>query len=111
LDVDISPITLDTVNIEAADPNLLAAFWAAITGGIPVPIGDSVYLPPAGPEGFGMFFQPLTMARPARSAIHLARRRIGANTRQRDVWLEPRLIGRGLRHADPTFRDEGTRKA
>jgi hypothetical protein len=70
-DMDASQITLGSINIEAADPSALSKFWAEVTGGIPSPNGDSVYLPPAGPGGFAMFFQPLTAPRPTRLSIHL----------------------------------------
>ncbi|MFC9835068.1 VOC family protein [Rhodococcus sp. NPDC127530] len=63
-------ISLGAINLEAADPAALAAFWAGVTGAAPLPGGDSVYLPPAGPNGFAMFFQPLTGPRPERQAIH-----------------------------------------
>jgi hypothetical protein len=66
-----SPITLGSVNLEAADPTALSAFWAQVTGGVPVANEGSVYLPPAGPTGFGLFFRPMTEPRPERSTIHL----------------------------------------
>lgn len=59
-------VTLGSINVEAADPHALASFWADVTGGTPAPAGDHVYLPPPGPGGFAMFFQPLTApGRPA----------------------------------------------
>lgn len=64
-------ITLGAINLEAQDPAKLAEFWAAVTGSSPSPGGDSVYLPPAGPGGFGMFFQPMTGPRSERQTIHL----------------------------------------
>src|SRR5450759_490894 len=64
-------ITLGAVNVQAQDPPLLAAFWAAVTGATPSPGGDSVYLPPANPDGFGMFFQPAPGLRPDHQGIHL----------------------------------------
>ncbi|GGB31602.1 glyoxalase [Flexivirga endophytica] len=69
--MDIPQVTLGAINIEAADPRALGAFWAAVTGGTPAPSGDFVYLPPAAPGGFAMFFQPLTGPRPDRLTIHL----------------------------------------
>ena len=66
-----APVTLGSVNMEAGDPHALAAFWAEVTGGTPAAAGDQVYLPPAGPGGFAMFFQPLTGPRPVRNAIHI----------------------------------------
>ena len=64
-------ISLGAVNVEADDPVTLAAFWASLTGATPSTAGDSVYLPPAGPGGFGMFFQPATRPRPDRQVSHL----------------------------------------
>jgi hypothetical protein len=64
-------ITLGAVNLEANDPVALAGFWAAATGATPAPAGDSVYLPPATPTGFAMFFQPRTAPRPEHQASHL----------------------------------------
>jgi hypothetical protein len=64
-------ITLGAVNLEAAHPHELAAFYAAVTGGTPGTGRESVYLPAAGPGGFAMFFQPLTGPRPDRLTMHL----------------------------------------
>jgi hypothetical protein len=64
-------ITLGAVNLEAANPESLASFWAAVTGGNPVSADGSVYLPPAEPGALAMFFQPLTGSRPDRQTIHL----------------------------------------
>ncbi|MFC9771746.1 VOC family protein [Pseudarthrobacter sp. NPDC127529] len=57
--------------MEAQDPAALAEFWASVTGAFPSPGGDSVYLPPAGPGGFAMFFQPRTGPRPEHQPFHL----------------------------------------
>ena len=65
------PISLGAINIEAEDPAALAAFWEAVTGATAQVGGDSFYLPPVGPEGFGMFFQPATTVRPERQLMHL----------------------------------------
>ncbi|MFE4836055.1 VOC family protein [Arthrobacter sp. NPDC056691] len=65
------PITLGAINLEARNPAALAEFWASVTGAVPSPGGDSVYLPPAGPGGFAMFFQPVTGPRPEHQAFHL----------------------------------------
>lgn len=65
------PVTLGAVNMEAGDPHALAAFWAQVTGGTPAASGDHVYLPPAGTDGFAMFFQPRTGPRPSRATTHL----------------------------------------
>ncbi len=64
-------ITLGAVNIEAREPAVLAAFWAAVTGAVPSPGGDSVYLRAVGADGFGMFFQPASGPRPERQTSHL----------------------------------------
>lgn len=64
-------ITLGALNMEARNPAALAEFWAAVTGAAPEPGGDSVYLAPQGPGGFGMFFQPETAPRPEHQASHL----------------------------------------
>lgn len=65
------PITLGAINLEAQNPTMLAAFWGSVTGATPSAGGDSVYLPPAGPGGFAMFFQPMSSARPERQTFHL----------------------------------------
>lgn len=67
----IPPVTLGAINMEADDPQALAAFWAEVTGGTPAASGDHVYMPAAGDGGFAMFFQPLTGPRPDRAASHL----------------------------------------
>lgn len=64
-------ITLGAINLEVADPAALAEFWAAVTGATPLANGETVYLPPAAPGGFAMFFQPLGEVVPGRQAIHL----------------------------------------
>ena len=69
--MDAPQITLGSVNVEAANPEALARYWAAVTGATPSPAGDLVYLPAAGPGGFAMFFQPRTGPRPSRVPIHL----------------------------------------
>lgn len=67
----IPQITLGAVNSEAADPEALARFWAAVTGTSQESSGGSVYLPPTQPGGLAMFFQPLNGARPDRQMMHL----------------------------------------
>jgi len=64
-------ITLGAINLEAQNPATLADFWASVTGALPSPGGDSVYLPSAGPGGFAMFFQPMTGPRPEHQTFHL----------------------------------------
>ncbi|MDY7528939.1 MULTISPECIES: VOC family protein [unclassified Cryobacterium] len=64
-------ITLGAINVEAHDPTALADFWASVTGATPSPGGDSVYLPPAGANGFGMFFRPCDSPHPNRRGAHL----------------------------------------
>jgi hypothetical protein len=64
-------ITLGAVNFEADDPAALAEFWSAVTGATPSPGGHSVLLPPAGPDGFALFFQPRNGPRPEHQPAHL----------------------------------------
>ncbi|MFC7463202.1 VOC family protein [Brachybacterium sp. GCM10030252] len=64
-------ITLGAYNLEASDPHRLANFWSQITGGESHPGGESVYIAPAGENGFGLFLQPMNGARPERQAAHL----------------------------------------
>ncbi|WP_425861188.1 VOC family protein [Arthrobacter sp. TWP1-1] len=66
-----SAITLGAINMEAADPLGLADFWAAVTGSAQSVNGDSVYLAPSGPAGFGMFFQRGSVPRGEHQAAHL----------------------------------------
>lgn len=62
-------VTLGAVNVRAADVELLAGFWSELLGGSRSP--GSAYLPPAGPGGFGMFFQQLGGPRAAEQVTHL----------------------------------------
>ena len=64
-------ISLGAINMQAQNPTSLAAFWASVTGAVPAPGGDSVYLPPVGSGGFGLFFQPQTGPRPEHQTSHL----------------------------------------
>lgn len=66
-----TPVTLGAVNVEAADPASLAAFWAAVLGGTATSAGPTVFLPAAHPGGFAMFFQPLDGPRPDGTVTHL----------------------------------------
>lgn len=84
-------ITLGAINLEAQNPARLAGFWASVTGSSPSPGGESVYLPPAGPGGFGMFFQPMTGPRAERQTMHLDLT-VPWGTRQAEV---DRLLGLG----------------
>ncbi|TFD54015.1 VOC family protein [Cryobacterium frigoriphilum] len=84
-------ITLGAINLEAQDPSMLAGFWADITGAMPSPGGNSVYLPPVGPGGFAMFFHPVTAPRPEHQASHLD---LTVPWGSRQVEVE-RLIGLG----------------
>ncbi len=70
---DMTPpvITLGAVNMEALQPQALAAFWGSVTGATPGTGDDSVYLPPAGPDGFAMFFRAMDGPRPEHQTIHL----------------------------------------
>jgi hypothetical protein len=84
-------ITLGAFNLEAQDPAALAGFWAAVTGATASPGGESVYLPPAMPGGFAMFFQPRTAPRPEHQASHLDLT-VPWGSRQNEV---ERLVGLG----------------
>lgn len=64
-------ITLGAINMKAKDTSALAEFWALVTGAVPSPIGNSVYLPAVEPAGFAMFFQPLDGPRPEHQMSHL----------------------------------------
>ncbi|MET0928408.1 MAG: VOC family protein [Aeromicrobium sp.] len=87
-------ITLGAVNLEAHDPTALSQFWAAVTGATTPPAGETVYLPPAGPDGFAMFFQPVGGAGPARQRMHLDLT-VPWGSRQTEV---DRIIGLGAAH-------------
>jgi len=64
-------VTLGAVNVEAKDPQALADFWSGVTGNQIAGGPDSFYLPPAGPDGFAMFFQPSTHPRTDSQVAHL----------------------------------------
>jgi len=64
-------VTLGSINVEAADPRALGEFWSRVVGSTPNSVGDQIYLPPAEPGGFAMFFQPLTGPRPERQIMHM----------------------------------------
>ena len=65
------PAAVTAVNIEAADPQSLATFWAAATGGTTHPSGEQVYLRPAEPGGVGIYLHPMTGPRPSRNLTHV----------------------------------------
>ena len=87
-------LSLGAVNMQAQDPTALAAFWALATGTTPSPIGASVYLPAAGPDGFALFVQPLTGPRPDHQMTHLDLT-VPWGTRQAEV---ERLLDLGAVH-------------
>lgn len=87
-------ITLRAINLEVEDPLGLATFWAAVTGATQSVNGDSVYLPPNGPGGFGMFFQRGTVLRPKHQVSHLDLT-VPWGSRRAEV---ERLIGLGATH-------------
>jgi len=64
-------ISLEAVNVEAADPSALGTFWAGVTGGSLTMYGSSAFLEPAGSGGFAMFFRALTGPRPEGNPMHL----------------------------------------
>ncbi|MCX6464212.1 MAG: VOC family protein [Pseudonocardiales bacterium] len=80
--------------MQAQDPTALAAFWALALGTTPSPIGTSVYLPAAGPDGFALFVQPLTGPRPDHQMTHLDLT-VPWGTRQAEVG---RLLDLGATH-------------
>ena len=63
------PVTLGAVNVQAVNPRALADFWSKLLGSTLSP--DGSYLPPAGPDGFAMFFRPLNGPRPAEQITHM----------------------------------------
>ncbi|MFT2816216.1 VOC family protein [Leifsonia sp. A12D58] len=87
-------ITLGAVNMDAQNPATLAEFWASVTGAVPSPGGDAVYLPPAFPGGFGMFFQPQSGSRPDHQGSHLD---LTVPWGSREAEVE-RLLGLGATH-------------
>jgi hypothetical protein len=87
-------ISLGAINFEAADPTGIATFWAAVTGATQSVNGDSVYLPPNGPGGFGMFFQPGTVPRSKHQVSHVDLT-VPRGSRRAEV---DRLIGLGATH-------------
>jgi Glyoxalase-like domain len=62
---------ITAVNLEADDPQALAEFWAAATGGTTLRAGDQVYVRPAQAGGVGMFIGPLAGPRPSRNLTHI----------------------------------------
>lgn len=65
-------ITLGAVNVEAAFPRALAAFWAELIGGaVHGDAEDHAFVAPRDPGGFAMFFQQRTDPRPERQGQHL----------------------------------------
>ena len=88
------PITLGAINLEAQNPAMLAAFWGSVTGATPSSAGDRVYLPPAGPGGFAMFFQPRTSALTERQTLH-PDLTVPWGSRQQEVR---RILGLGATH-------------
>lgn len=87
-------ITLGAINIEAQDPTALAGFWAAVIGSTPSGSGNNVYLPPASPDGFAMFFHPANRPRPEHQMTHLDLT-VPWGSRQAEV---KRVIGLGATH-------------
>ncbi|MEU3986405.1 VOC family protein [Streptomyces sp. NPDC026672] len=87
-------ISLAAINIRAADTAALADFWAGVTGATPSVNGDSAYLPPAGPHGFGIFFAPLEGPRPETQVVHVDLN-VPSGTRAAEV---ERIIGLGAVH-------------
>ncbi|MFF7450402.1 MULTISPECIES: VOC family protein [unclassified Streptomyces] len=88
--------------IDAADPELLAAFWSGVLGYVEVEreSDGSIAIGPPG-TGFGgplptLVLSPTTDPRPAKLRLHLD---VSATDRDQDAELE-RLLALGARRAD-----------
>lgn len=87
-------ISLGAYNLEAQDPDALAQWWASVTGGTASSYGGVAFLPPAGPDGFGMFFKPQEGPRPERQTSHLD---LTVPWGSREAEVE-RIVGLGAVH-------------
>lgn len=84
-------ITLGAWNVEAENPEMLGQSWAGVLGTEVDAYGGMAYLPPSGPGGVAMMFQPLRGSRPERQIGHLDLRvpwgtRAGEVQRIDDQW-------------------------
>lgn len=65
-------ITLGAVNVDAADPPMLARFWSEVLGGVvQSSSADFAHVSNDEPGGFAMFFNAWSGARPERQSQHL----------------------------------------
>lgn len=64
-------LTLGAINVQADDPAALGHFWAAALGATVEVYDGFVYLTPADPSGFAMFFQGRSAPAPGPGAPHL----------------------------------------
>ena len=70
--LSLPSVTLGAVNVEADDPAALAQFWAAALGGtVETSLPDMAFVSAREPDGFAMFFQLRTDARPSGQTQHL----------------------------------------
>lgn len=89
-----SKISLGAINMTANNPKAQAAFWSAVTGSEISGSGESYYLAPNGPEGFGMFFQSTAEPRLQTQDAHLDLT-VSWGSREQEV---ARLIKMGATH-------------
>jgi len=69
---DMTALTVASVNVDALDPERLAAFWAAATGGsITGRHEDFVFVSPPEKGGVMLFFQRVDHKEPGRNTLHL----------------------------------------
>jgi hypothetical protein len=85
-------LTVASVNVDALDPERLAAFWAAATGGaVTGRHEDFVFVSPPQEGGVMLFFQRVAHKEPGRNTLHLD---LGVPDGQRAAEVE-RLVGLG----------------
>ncbi|MEV4640792.1 VOC family protein [Actinoplanes sp. NPDC049548] len=67
-----SRLTVESVNFDCADPERLAAFWAAATGGsVTGRYENYVFVSPPSRGGVTLYFQRVPGERSGRNSIHL----------------------------------------
>lgn len=85
-------LSVESVNVDALDPESLAAFWAAATGGsITGRHEDFVFVSPPAEGGVMLFFQRVAEKAPGRNTLHLDFA-VAAGERAAEV---ERLVGLG----------------
>ncbi|WP_345414200.1 VOC family protein [Pseudonocardia xishanensis] len=68
----MTALTVASVNVDSLDPERLAAFWAAATGGsITGKHEDFVFVSPPEEGGVMLFFQRVDRKEPGRNTLHL----------------------------------------